>query len=92
MGKNWKIFENLQKNEKVVSKKQETTFWINFQHISAEISCNFQRNFKKLEESFRENSISFYRHFGEFVVSFSKIFREKLKYFEINVDDIIKVF
>ncbi len=71
--KKLKIFEHLQKNEKVVSKKHETTFWMNFLHISVEISGNFQKNVKKLEKSFKENSISFYRHFGEFV-----IFREIL--------------
>ncbi len=45
-----------------VPQKWETSFRINFPHISIEISCN-QGNFKKLWKYIREN-MKFYRFLG----------------------------
>ncbi len=48
-----KIFEYVQKNLEEVSKKQETTFWINFVLILVEVTSNLRGNFKKIDENLR---------------------------------------
>ncbi len=56
------------KNEKVVSKKTGNNLLNNFSTYFGGNFVNFQKNFKKLDERFGENSMLFYEHFGEFVM------------------------